>query len=233
MRPSSTVLAGNSPYAGAVSPDGRFLYTTGGSNPTAYGFSVGASGALTALSGSPFLDDGSETDFQGVAITPNQPPQASFRTNPADPGIKESTKFNATDSTDADGSIVSYVFDFGDGKTKTSTDGTASHKYKKPGTYAATVTLTDNEGCSTALVYTGQTASCNGGPAAVATRDVPVSDKTVDAKTTVKSPQKQKGSKVKLEAKVKAKEKVTAQATGTVRIKGKGKKLALSRRRRR
>ena len=225
---SSTVPAGTSPYAGAVSPDGRFLYTTGGSNPTAYGFSVGTSGALAALAGSPFLDDGSEGDLQSVAITPNQPPQAALRTRPEEnPGIKESTKFNATGTIDPDGTAVSYVFDYGDGKTKTSTDGTSSHKYKKAGTYVSTVTVTDNEGCSTERVYTGQTAHCNGGPVAVATRELVVSDKQIDgAKVTAKSPQKQKSKKVKIEVKVKAKEKVTAQATGTVKIKGKGK-LAL------
>lgn len=225
---SSAVPAGASPYAGAVTPDGRFLYTTGGSNPTAYGFSVGASGALTALGGSPFLDDGSETDFQGVAITPNQPPVAKLNTNPAEPGIKESTKFNGKNSTDADGTVASYVFDFGDGKSKTTTDGTVSHKYRKAGSYTATLTVTDDEGCSTALVYSGQTASCNGGPVAVATRELVVSDKALEGvKVTAKERQKQEGRKVEVDVKVKAKEKVTALATGTVKIKGKGKKLAL------
>ena len=49
-----------------------------------------------------------------------------------------------------------------------------THVYSAPGAYQATLTLTDNEGCSTALLFTGQTAFCNGSPLATATRSVTV-----------------------------------------------------------
>ena len=43
-----------------------------------------------------------------------------------------------------------------------------------------TLTVTDNEGCSTATVYTGQTASCSGGTSATVSKDITVADKEVD-----------------------------------------------------
>ena len=44
--------------------------------------------------------------------------------------------------------IISYVFDFGDGTTATSSSGAISHTYSKPNNYNITVTTTDNTGCS-------------------------------------------------------------------------------------
>lgn len=55
-------------------------------------------------------------------------------------------KVNAADSTDEDGEIVAYLWDFGDGKT--STEAKTSHKYKKAGTYVLTLTVTDDDGAT-------------------------------------------------------------------------------------
>jgi hypothetical protein len=81
--------------------------------------------------------------------------------------------FNAAASSDPDGQIASYAWSFGDGQTA-SGGPTQSHTYGAAGTYPASLTLTDNEGCSTSLLFTGATASCNGSPLAVATRTVTV-----------------------------------------------------------
>lgn len=45
----------------------------------------------------------------------NQPPIASFTYSPAHPGVNQTVAFNATDSCDLDGTIVSYEWDFGEG----------------------------------------------------------------------------------------------------------------------
>ncbi len=52
--------------------------------------------------------------------------------------------FSSTGSTDSDGSIVSYSWNFGDGSTSTSANPT--HAYTTAGTYTATLTVTDNGG---------------------------------------------------------------------------------------
>ncbi len=54
--------------------------------------------------------------------------------------------FDAAKSTDADGRIVSYAWDFGDGAG--ATGPTASHSYAKPGAYKPRLTVTDNAGAT-------------------------------------------------------------------------------------
>ncbi|MFG2001201.1 PKD domain-containing protein [Spirillospora sp. NPDC048911] len=51
---------------------------------------------------------------------------------------------------------------------------TPTHTYQRPGTFTATVTVTDNENCSTTLVFTGTTAHCNGSPEARASKSVTI-----------------------------------------------------------
>ncbi len=58
-----------------------------------------------------------------------------------------SIDFDAADSTDADGTIESYEWDFGDDTT--GTGATVSHVFDAPGTYTVTLTVTDNDGAAT------------------------------------------------------------------------------------
>jgi len=58
-----------------------------------------------------------------------------------------SIQFNGTKSTDPDGSIIKYEWDFGD--TTTATEATPTHLYKKVGNYTVTLKVTDNNGSST------------------------------------------------------------------------------------
>lgn len=107
-----------------------------------------------------------------VVITPDQPPKAEFTVTDARPGA--AVTFDASHSTDRDGSIVTYAWDFGDGDDTVTTSPITSHVYASEGDYQASVTLTDDIGCSTSMVFTGRMASCAGGPAAVATRTISV-----------------------------------------------------------
>ncbi len=54
--------------------------------------------------------------------------------------------FDATASTDDDGSVVAYAWDFGDGESSSFADTT--HAYQLPGTYTARLTVTDNRGAA-------------------------------------------------------------------------------------
>ena len=108
----------------------------------------------------------------GIAITPDQAPQAAVTVLRGAAGSP--TVFDAAGSTVRFGTIVSYVWDFGDGTTETTTIPFTAHIYDMSGTYTATVTETSSGGTSTSQVFTGQTVSLNGGPQAVATAVVMV-----------------------------------------------------------
>ncbi|MDR6971731.1 PKD domain-containing protein [Leifsonia shinshuensis] len=115
--------------------------TTGtGVNPT---HTYGSAGTFTVTL--------SVTDNQGLAgapvqqqvtttLPPNQAPVASFTSSTN--GLTVSVDGSA--SSDPDGTIASYAWDFGDGATANT--ATASHPYAAGGTYTVTLTVTDNRG---------------------------------------------------------------------------------------
>ena len=111
-------------------------------------------------------------DSADVVIAPDQGPVAKFSAKAGRAG--KATKFNASKSSDSDGKVVSYHWNFGDGHTLTTTKAKVSHKYKKAGKHKVTLTVTDDSGCSTTQVFTGQTAYCNGTKAARVTHRVKI-----------------------------------------------------------
>ena len=75
------------------------------------------------------------------------PPFPCFNRTP-DWGTEGTTEFSfdASCSSDPDGYIASYTWDFGDGSG--AFGPTASHVYETPDTYRVTLTVTDNQGHS-------------------------------------------------------------------------------------
>ncbi|WP_157961589.1 PKD domain-containing protein [Acuticoccus kandeliae] len=65
-------------------------------------------------------------------------------------GVLESVTFDGTGSADADGGILTYAWDFGDG-TK-GERSTVRHRYANPGTYIVRLAITDNAGVSNSTV---------------------------------------------------------------------------------
>jgi len=92
--------------------------------------------------------------------------------------------FNGSKSSDSDGYVASYAWNFGDGAKKTTTTPKVSHTYAHSGHHHVTLTVTDNEGCSNSLVFTGQTPYCNGTKAATVSHQVVVAKPKVSIKTT-------------------------------------------------
>lgn len=84
-------------------------------------------------------------DTASTMVTPrltNRGPTASFRHVIS--GLRISV--NASESSDPEGPIYEYAWDFGDGETSTGVQ--ASHAYAKPGTYRVTLTVSDYRGAT-------------------------------------------------------------------------------------
>ena len=80
---------------------------------------------------------------QGVFLyagVPDTPPTAAFTADCA----HLACAFDGTGSTDTDGTIASYAWDFGDGST--GTGATPQHTYAAAGTYSVKLTVTDDRG---------------------------------------------------------------------------------------
>jgi fibronectin type 3 domain-containing protein len=87
--------------------------------------------------------DGTITDPGGPTI-PNQSPTASFTANPTNGVAPLVVNFDASASSDTDGTIVNYSWDYGDGTTGSGV--TTSHTFTADGPYTAVLTVTDNRG---------------------------------------------------------------------------------------
>jgi PKD repeat protein len=142
-----------------------FIASTPGNNPPRTGLVsvakfnftvIGASGTrsptvttgLLASSPTPFQDSVrvvEDTLTVGSGGGANQAPVAQF-TGPTTGTVGTPVTFNGTGSTDADGTIASYAWTFGDNTT--STVASPSKTYTAAGTYTVTLTVTDNQGAT-------------------------------------------------------------------------------------
>ena len=111
----------------------------------------------TGLGPTPFADRGA---FE-YEPPPNQPPSAALIVTPSSGTEPLAVKADASGSSDPDGSIASYRFDFGDGTVVgPQPEPSATHTYAE-GTWTATVQVTDNAGASATQSTTVTAASAN------------------------------------------------------------------------
>jgi PKD repeat protein len=92
----------------------------------------------------------------------NDPPRAIFETEVSQVDVGDVVSFDATNSSDKDGEITAYHWDFGDGEE--TLGKTAIHIYKLHGIFNVTLTVTDDLGKKSIYV---QTIVVNGLPRAV------------------------------------------------------------------
>jgi len=90
---------------------------------------------------------------------PNVAPVAAFTSAVANLGVS----VDASGSSDADGTIASYAWDFGDGAT--GTGKTTTHTYAAAGTYTVALTVTDDDGATGTI---GQQVTVTAAPVNVA-----------------------------------------------------------------
>ena len=114
------------------------------------------SGACAGTSGKLCQVTMSQAQQAGATFVANQPPVAAFVFAPQAPRTGDAVAFDGTPSTDADGTIVSYAWTFGDGGS--GTGATPHHSFAQAGTYTVTLTVTDDLG-DTATVSHAVTVS--------------------------------------------------------------------------
>lgn len=114
-------------------------------NAIAMDLTFGPDGALYMTNTQGGESTGNTYFLRRIRYIAGAPPVASFTTtpSPARGNVPLQISFNDT-STDPDGTIQSWLWNFGDGQTSTQQNPT--YTYQAPGTYRATLTVTDDTG---------------------------------------------------------------------------------------
>ena len=114
-------------------------------------------------------DDAGATDTASVVISvneaANQAPTAHVSANPISGAAQLNVTFSGSGSSDPDGTIVSYQWNFGDGAS--GSGATVSHTYTSAGPFTAVLAVTDNDGATdTASVVISVNEAANQAPTA-------------------------------------------------------------------
>lgn len=106
--------------------------------------------------------------FTGTVVDPSGTvsPIASASATPATGDAPLNVQFSSAGSSDPDGSIVSYAWDFGDGTTSTAAN--PAHTFNAVGNYSVTLVVMDNSGLTAASTITVSALTPNILPVAIA-----------------------------------------------------------------
>ncbi len=153
----TTPLTVNFSSQGSYDPDGTIVSYSwnfgDGTNSTAANpvKVYNSAGSFTAVL--TVTDNSGATNSKSVVITAtaqqpsNQSPVAAVGANVTSGLAPLTVNFSSQGSYDPDGTIVSYVWNFGDG-TASSNQANPLHVYSNVGNYTATLTVTDNNGAT-------------------------------------------------------------------------------------
>jgi PKD repeat protein len=120
--------------------------TGSGPNPT-HTYATGGTFAVTLA----VTDDDSASSTCETTADINSPPVCDAD-GPYNGTVNVAVQFDGTGSSDPDGTIASYAWDFGDGGTGTGASPT--HTYATAGNFTVTLIVTDNEGASSTCTTT-------------------------------------------------------------------------------
>ena len=110
-----------------------------------------------------------------VTAQANQRPTAGITTS----CTTLSCVFDGSSSADADGTIASYAWDFGDGGS--ATEQKPPHTFTAAGTYSVTLTVTDDKGATGSTTKSVTVSAANAGPTASFTSTCPTLTCSFDA----------------------------------------------------
>jgi len=158
-------------FSGAASfdPDGvvmLYVWDFGDGTPSASGATVnhtfaGGTDRVVTLT---VTDNAGAIDVDTVNVEVNVPPTAEAGPDRfADPG--EAVSFTGSASTDGDGSIASYQWNFGDGASGSGVS--VMHTYATGGNYTVTLTITDDDGATATDTTTARITGNDGAPPAI------------------------------------------------------------------
>lgn len=159
-----------SPLGTVIDPQG-FVFSalpTAETDPT-----VVSQNGISFLAGSLMMNDASAASYRiaysRFGVNANKWPAAVINASTTGGDVSLPVNFNSTGSTDLDGSIASYQWNFGDGFT--STQANPSHTFATPGARLVTLTVTDNLGAQTQQALMINATAPNLLPVAVASAD--------------------------------------------------------------
>lgn len=127
-------------------------------------------------------DEGTQTSTAKSVSVTNVKPKATFFVASGKVKTDETTKLNASNSVDNDGSIVEYNWEMGDGSTYRRSGPTLNHTYKSDGEYQVELEVVDDSGASKTFTKNVKVHKPNAKPSPLFS----VSNKSPDTGETVK-----------------------------------------------
>jgi PKD repeat protein len=125
--------------------DGSSAALAGGAGSVQHVYTASGTYQVTATATDTTGQTGQGSTIIVVSDVAGPAPTAGFTISPTTGTTKTTFNFDGSDST---GNIVSYTWNFGDGKTETNSGPTTTHNYSATGTgtYTIRLTVTDNRG---------------------------------------------------------------------------------------